>query len=288
MNSAFSLLMKIHIHPLFWGIFVIGILTATVKQLFLLFIIVIIHELGHAVAAQCFSWRIRRIMLLPFGGVAEVDEHGNRPFREEFIVTISGPLQHLWMFGAAFLLMKINVLSLETYEQFMFQCTVILLFNLLPIWPLDGGKLLFLMCSRSLPFLEAHKLALRLSTFFLASGIIYAVIMHPFQLHLWIVISFLIISGYLEWKSRQFVYMRFLLERYHGKEHPIGALKTLSVSTSETIHQVLQKFQRGCKHMIIATSQTGEHVQIDENELLHAYFVEKRTNSLIDELVTVY
>ncbi|MEK1828283.1 hypothetical protein AAAC51_01795 [Priestia megaterium] len=58
-----------------------------------------------------------------------------------------------------------------------------------------------------------------------------------------------------------------LLERYHGKEHPIGALKTLSVSTSETLHQVLQKFQRGCKHMIIATSQTGEHVQIDENEL---------------------
>lgn len=147
--------MKIHIHPLFWGIFVIGILTATVKQLFLLFIIVIIHELGHAVAAQCFSWRIRRIMLLPFGGVAEVDEHGNRPFREEFIVTISGPLQHLWMFGAAFLLMKINVLSFETYEQFMFQCTVIFLFNLLPIWPLDGGKLLFLICSRSLPFFRS-------------------------------------------------------------------------------------------------------------------------------------
>ncbi|GAB1793720.1 hypothetical protein PMEGAS228_02380 [Priestia megaterium] len=40
--------------------------------------------------------------------------------------------------------------------------------------------------------------------------------------------------------------------------------------------------------MIIATSQTGEHVQIDENELLHAYFVEKRTNSQLDELVTVY
>ena len=84
--------------------------------------------------------------------------------------------------------MKINVLSLETYEQFMFQCTVILLFNLLPIWPLDGGKLLFNVQS-FFTILEAHKLAPGYQRF-LAIGIIYAVIMHPFQLHLWIVISF--------------------------------------------------------------------------------------------------
>ena len=41
---------------------------------------------------------------LPFGGVAEVDEHGNRPFREEFIVIISGPLQHLCVPEPCFLI----------------------------------------------------------------------------------------------------------------------------------------------------------------------------------------
>ena len=188
-------------------------------------------------------------------------------------MTISGPLQHLWMFGAAFLLMKINVLSLETYEQFMFQCTVILLFNLLPIWPLDGGKLLFNVQS-FFTILEAHKLALRLSTFF---SYRYYLRRHyaSFSAALmdcYFIFNYIRIFGMEE----QAICLHALfVGEVSWKRASNWSFKTLSVSTSETLHQVLQKFQRGCKHMIIATSQTGEHVQIDENELLHAYFVEK-------------
>ena len=48
--------------------------------------------------ASYYSWRIPRIMLLPFGGMAEVDEHGNRPLKEEAFVILAGPIQHLWLF----------------------------------------------------------------------------------------------------------------------------------------------------------------------------------------------
>ncbi|TYR82271.1 stage IV sporulation protein FB [Priestia megaterium] len=288
MNSLFSLLMKVHIHPLLWGIFAIGILTATIKPLMILFLIVLIHELGHAVAANCFSWRIKQIMLLPFGGVAEVDEHGNRPFREELIVTVSGPIQHILMVGVAYLLMKGNILPVTIYEQFVFQNMLIFGFNLLPIWPLDGGKLLFLLCSRYRPFLSAHKQMLKLSSFFLGVVMIYTAIMYSFHLHLWIVIIFLIVCHYQEWQNRHFVYMRFLLERYHGKERSISTLQTVTAATNEKVHDILKQFKRGCKHMIIVQSANGDTVQIDENELLHAYFIEKRVNSYIDELVSFY
>ena len=51
----------------------------------------------------CFSWRIKRIFLLPFGGTVEVEEHGNRPLKEEFAVILAGPLQHVWLQAAAWL-----------------------------------------------------------------------------------------------------------------------------------------------------------------------------------------
>ena len=85
-----DVLTKISVHPLFWVIIVIGIFTARFKELLLLFCIVLIHELGHAFAAAHYNWRIKRIQLLPFGGVAELEEHGNKSLKEELVVVIAG------------------------------------------------------------------------------------------------------------------------------------------------------------------------------------------------------
>ncbi len=90
----------------FWVVALIAIMTAQFQTLLLLFWIVLWHELGHVVAAHMFSWRVKRILLLPFGGVAEMDEHGNRPFHEELIVTLAGPFQHIFIFSSRISLMK--------------------------------------------------------------------------------------------------------------------------------------------------------------------------------------
>lgn len=126
----------------------ISVITANFKPLFLLMIIIFVHEMGHAISAHFFSWRIKSIMLLPFGGVAEVDEHGNRSLREECMVVLAGPIQHLWLQGAAFLLYISNVIDVSDYQLFTFYNLSVLLFNLLPVWPLDGGKLLFIIFSK--------------------------------------------------------------------------------------------------------------------------------------------
>lgn len=280
--------MRIHIHPLLWLVFGIGIVTASFKQLLMLFLIVLVHELGHAFAAQFFSWRIRKIMLLPFGGVAEVDEQGNRPFHEDVIVIVSGPLQHIWMMGLSYVLMTASIISPATHELFIYHNLLILGFNLLPIWPLDGGKLLFLLLSYRIPFLEAYKKSLLFSACLLAIISLFAAFLYLQQLHLWMIIFFLLYSLYTDWKHRQYVYMRFLLERYQGREREIKRLKTLTVSHEEKIHHILQQFQRGYKHVIIIQDDKREQMQIDENEVLHAYFTEKRIDSPIDELVSFY
>jgi stage IV sporulation protein FB len=288
LSKILSLLTDIHIHPLLWLVFGIGIITAHFQQLIMLFLIVFIHELGHAAAASFFSWRIKQIMLLPFGGVAVVEEHGNRPFREELIVIVSGPLTHLVLMALSYVLLTFSIISTELHQQFILQNIMILGFNLLPIWPLDGGKLLFLMFSRRLPFLQAYETMLYASGVILAGLFLLSAFFYFHQLHLWLVFGFLAFSIYTEWRHRQYVYLRFLLDRYYSKERNISQLKPLSAAIGDPIQHVLERFQRGCKHVIIVRNKDNEQIQLDENELLHAYFVERRLHAPIEEVIPFY
>ncbi|MGG3888714.1 M50 family metallopeptidase [Metabacillus fastidiosus] len=288
MINYIQLLLKVHIHPVLWIIIAISVLTANFKAVLLLLLIIFIHEMGHAISAHFFSWRIKSVMLLPFGGVAEVEEHGNRPLKEELIVVISGPLQHIWLQATAFCLWKFGIVSVADYELFTFYNLSILLFNLLPIWPLDGGKLLFILFSCFKSFRKAHSLMLSFSIAFLSVYIIAVLFLAPMQLNLWIIISFLIFCIVTEYRQRMYAIIRFLLERYYGKQTDFHQLKPLVVNEVDSIYDVLLQFQRGCKHPIIIEKDGRKVSQLDENELLHAYFIEKRTTSTVGELVYTY
>lgn len=244
--------------------------------------------MGHAAAASFFSWRIKRIALLPFGGVAEMEEHGNRPLKEELVVILSGPLQHLWMMGAAYLLYQLSFLSEGMYELFIQYNLMILLFNLLPIWPLDGGKLVFLLLSIYQSFPNAHRRVLLISAACTVLFSVFILTFSPINLNIWVVIAFLLFSLYHEWKQSRYVFMRFLLERYYGKNSDFRQLKPIVVEEDEMVMHVLEKFQRGFKHPIIIEKNGKEKGSMDENELLHAYFTEKMVTSRIGDLLYMY
>lgn len=288
MIKLVSLIKYIHIHPLLWVVIGLAVVTAHFIDLSLFLLIIFVHEMGHAAAASFFSWRIKRISLLPFGGVAEMDEHGNRPLKEEIIVILVGPLQHLWMMALSYIFFQFSLLSEGIFELFIQYNLMILLFNLLPIWPLDGGKLVFLWLSLNESFPGAHRKALLISG---GSLFVFAAILlfsEPINLNIWVVIAFLLFSIYHEWKQSRYVFIRFLLERYYGKNGDFRTLKPIVVEDDEMVIHVLEKFQRGYKHPIIVEKDGKEKGAMDENELLHAFFSEKLITARIGELLYVY
>jgi stage IV sporulation protein FB len=287
LNKYLALLMKIHIHPLLWLMGGVAVITAHFQQLLLLFCIVLIHELGHAVTALFFSWRIKQILLLPFGGVAEVEEHGNRPFREELLVTLAGPAQHIWLLGAGFVIWEAGMISDDTWQLWARYNVTICAVNLLPIWPLDGGKLLFLALTRCFPFEKAHKqmvIGSLIALFLWIAGIFFIA---PSQLDLWVIALFLFISLWKEWKQRRYVLMRFLLERYYGKKGDYQKWQPIKVEETEPVQKVLQRFYRCQKHSIIVVKNKKEQIILDESEVLHAFFAERQTNEAIGNLLYV-
>ncbi|WP_406620706.1 M50 family metallopeptidase [Bacillus atrophaeus] len=288
MNKWLDLIMRIHVHPFLWIIIGIGLVTGRIKEILCLLVIVLIHELGHAALAVFYSWRIKRVFLLPFGGAVEVEEHGNRSLKEEFAVIIAGPLQHIWLQLAAWILASFEIIEPHTFEMFTFYNLTILFVNLLPIWPLDGGKIVFLLLSKRFAFQKAHWLCLRTSLgcgLLLGCWILFAV---PMQISAWVLFVFLAASLFDEHRQRHYTHVRFLLERYYGKKRDVEKLIPLTVKAEDKVYHVMAKFKRGCKHPIII-EKAGEKVsELDENEVLHAYFADKRTNSSMEDLLLPY
>ncbi len=110
----------------------------------LLFASVLLHELGHSLVAQQYDIPVRSITLFIFGGVAQITAEPPRP-RAEFLIAIAGPAVSLVLavvFGAlSFTLPAFSPLgALVRYLALM--NAALLIFNLIPGFPLDGGRVL--------------------------------------------------------------------------------------------------------------------------------------------------
>lgn len=110
----------------------------------LLFVSVLLHELGHSLVARRFDLEIRGITLWLFGGVAEMADEPPSA-KSELLIAIAGPIVSFAL-GAAFwglapLLRMLGLVEVATVSGYLGDVNVILaVFNLLPAFPLDGGR----------------------------------------------------------------------------------------------------------------------------------------------------
>ena len=112
-----------------------------------LFASLILHELAHSLVARRFGLGIGGITLFIFGGVAELDEEPVDP-RSEFWIAVAGPAMSVALAGVAYLFLILSEASgiseplQAVLEYLTFINLVLALFNLLPAFPLDGGRVL--------------------------------------------------------------------------------------------------------------------------------------------------
>lgn len=274
----------IHIHPVFILFIFISILTGTFVELSIIFIIVLVHEMGHYLMAKAFRWRIRKIMLWVFGGVMETEEHGNRSIKEDLLVTAAGPFQHVLIYIFLFFLFDIGIVSETIYEKAMFYNTAIFIFNMLPIWPLDGGKFLFSLLSMRLPYRKSFDSVLLFSMIFCLLLIVGHIVFYSFTLSFASILLFLFIENRLEWKRRFYVFMRFLLRRYEGN-HAVRKIESIHLPSNETLMEVFSRFKRERKHTIYVHDLQGVSQRMDETDCLHAYFYDKKHSQRIYDIL---
>lgn len=132
---------RISLHPLFIAV---GLIYALQGDLFLFLLnclIALQHELAHAFASAKLGYTLRKIVLMPFGAVLEGDLSGIT-LKDEIIVALYGPLCNLFtafLFGAVWWFHPTVYAFTDT--AFYVSLSVALV-NLLPAYPLDGGRIL--------------------------------------------------------------------------------------------------------------------------------------------------
>ncbi len=140
----------------------------------IVFVCVLLHEFGHSLTALRYGVRTKNIVLLPIGGVASLERMPEEP-RKEFWITLAGPMVNLVIALLAFGLIAITGVT-ESFSDlflgatewtntlmFIFGMNVFLfLFNLVPAYPMDGGRLLRSLLSMRMPRPKATKIAGRI------------------------------------------------------------------------------------------------------------------------------
>ncbi len=116
----------------------------------LLFVCVALHELGHSFAARRFGIHTRDITLYPFGGIARLEGRAMKPV-EELWVALAGPAVNLGIAAALYLVASSTGISTAAdiilrpggfLGTLMWLNLALALFNLIPAFPMDGGRVL--------------------------------------------------------------------------------------------------------------------------------------------------
>jgi Zn-dependent protease len=199
-------------------------LVLNVGMVVLFFVCVVLHELGHSLTAMHFGIGVRRILLMPIGGMAEFDAIPREPGRE-LLITLAGPAVNFVIAGGLFALVglpegwrpfgfydfpdsPLGLAQLLLHWNLLMGC-----FNLLTIFPMDGGRILRALLASRLPYLQATRWASTVGKVLaVIGGLVSALLFHNYLTAFLFV--FIYAAGDAEYRA---VYRREL-EEAHWRE----------------------------------------------------------------------
>jgi len=198
-----SLLTKIYFHPIFIITLFLFVLIGRFKFIYFFMLLILVHELGHIIISLMFKWEIDKIIILPFGGLTKYNIKINIPLIEEFLVAISGVI-----FQFVFYKLTHDYVNYKYFDVINY---FIIIFNLIPIYPLDGAKLLNVMFNIITSFKNSLLLTVIISYI---SIITLSILLFNINKLAVIVLIFLFIEVNKLYKEKDLLFNKFLLERY--------------------------------------------------------------------------
>lgn len=168
---------------------------------------IFVHECGHFITGKLFGFKVNRIEIYPYGGCSKLEYDINISLWKELLVLVMGPLiQCIFVF----IIYNFNI---EVEEYFYTYHQFILIFNLLPIYPLDGGKLLNLVFAYVISYYESLKKVIYLSVF-LYLILLLSILLWKRNLMIIFILLLLGLKVTKEIKQVDYYFQKFLMERY--------------------------------------------------------------------------
>lgn len=174
--------------------------------------LILVHELGHYMIAKGLGFKVDKIVVYPYGGMTKLDGLVNVWIGEELLVASMGVIVQFLFYLFMCYINKLGVIRDYIINLYTLYSNQMIFFNLLPIYPLDGGKIVNLLFSKYF----SYRLANGLSIFISGVMLFLLVGLNVYVCNYSNVMVFLLLFTYL-WKfyqRRDYLYQKLLLERY--------------------------------------------------------------------------
>lgn len=188
------------------------VLTGHFSNLIIFSSLIIIHELGHVIASFLCGYKIDKVIIYPYGGLTKLNTIINTNISKDLIIGFSGVIMQCFSFLIIYILYNNGVIREYIYNLFFLYHNSMLIFNLLPIIPLDGFKIMNLILSKYINFNLTNKLSVFIS---LVTIIIFLFCnMYEKNYSIILILGILMKNIYKFYNDITIIYNRFLLERY--------------------------------------------------------------------------
>jgi len=202
-------IIKIDISTYF--IILLYLISGCFKEVILLYLIIIIHELGHMFFIKKFKKEIIEIKIYPFGGITKYNSLVNHNIKQELLISLAGIFSQLLLIIIYSLLFKFNIINNYTYYLFNKLNNSLLIFNILPIIGLDGEKIIHLLLELFIPYTKVNNICIVISIITLIIFIINSI---SLKINILFVLSFLIYKIIYFIINKKYIENKFYLERY--------------------------------------------------------------------------
>lgn len=262
----------LYVHFLVVPLFILSYFVGSIHTMIMAYAIVTVHELFHLFAALLLGVRTASIMIMPFGMTLRLSGSVIKDPLKESLVALSGPLANAVMIFMGYIARDVYLWAEESLFLYWALNWTIMLLNLLPILPLDGGRVLRAILTHVFGYLTGMRIIRTMTfsfTLILTVLGIFALVVTRFNISLLLASVFLFLF-FIEDKKRGdlFVLKELLRSKERLIEKGLMTSKFLTATEHTKAKSVLPKISYDSFHLIYVAGKRGRI--ITEAELMDA------------------
>lgn len=264
------------------------------SQILVLISVVLIHELAHCCAGKYFNIQISEIKLFAFGGVAKSNRDIETNPREEIMIALAGPLSNFLLLALILPIVHLLNIKIEGMVQlFLITNLSIGLFNLLPILPLDGGRILRGVIGYYIGVKKATTIVIKLGYFLCALlftiGIYLTIVYNVEYIFLSMVSIYIITSNKKEKEKIEYIFIKNLVLKKKSlfSEGTMEAKYMIAMDFIE-VKKIFDEFTLEKYHIITVINSRGKVIgSLSESEIIDAV-IKYNNNITLGDLLDIY
>ena len=270
----------IKINPFIIPILCLSILSDYFKEFLTVLFLVTIHEIIHILVAYKFGCKLEKLYITPLGQKAILKNFNKIMPIKKFIVVLSGPLFNLILF------LICDSIFYDSFEFFKKANLVIFLFNMFPIYPLDGGRLLQILLEDIVGFIIINKFILNLTKIISLILILFGLIqniLYPFNISLILISMYIRFISISEYTNNTIIFYKDLVtqEKKYCK-YNILKIKNIIVGKDYIIKDIIEKTSWGT-YLNVSFFYYNKLITFSENEIIN-YFLNENAYSKLEDI----